>query len=95
LMVVVALFLMALMVMGLTMDGPSLAKERFAAELLLAAADLFGVLVGAAMAVLFFAVVLYFYESTHVPVYLPAPTEEQLQHAERIIADNVLGGEEA
>jgi len=94
LMVVVALFLMALMVMGLSMDGPSLAKERFAAELLHAAADLFGVLVGAAMAVLFFAVVLYFYESTHVPVHLPAPTEEQLQHAERIIAENVLGGEE-
>lgn len=94
LMLVVASFLMALMVMGLTMDGPSLAKERFAAELLLAAADLFGVLVGAAMAVLFFAVVLYFYESTHVPVHLPAPTEEQLQQAERIIAGNISGGEE-
>jgi hypothetical protein len=88
------LFMMALIVLGVSMDGPSLTSERFAAEVLLAGADLFGVLVGAALAVLLFAIVLFLYESTQVSVRLPAPTNDQLRQAGSIVAKHLLGGEE-
>jgi hypothetical protein len=94
LMVVVALFMLALVVLGVSMDGPSLTSERFAAEVLLAGADLFGVVVGAAMAVLLFAIVLFLYESTQVSVRLPAPTNDQLRQAGSIVAKHLSGGEE-
>jgi hypothetical protein len=94
LMIVVAGFLMSLMVLGVTMDGPSLGRERFATELLLAAADLFGVFVGMLLAMLLFAVVLFVYESTHVPVHLPPPSKEQLQQAGTIVARNLSGGDD-
>ena len=52
-----------LLLLGATLDGPNVSHEQFASEILLAAADLFGVLVGAAVAVLVFALVLAVYES--------------------------------
>jgi len=50
--------------------------------------------VGAALAVLTFAVILYVYESQQVPpAVLAPPTTDQLNHASKVIAANVSGGE--
>jgi hypothetical protein len=88
-------FLLILMIIGVSMDGPSVSAERFTLELLLAAADLFGVLVGTALAVLLFALVLFVYErQLPKPKHLPAPTKAQLNQAAQIIANHSRGEEE-
>ena len=85
-----------LLLLGATLDGPSVSHEHFASEILLAAADLFGVLVGAAVAVLVFALVLAVYESQQpAPHRLAPPTPEKLSQAASVIANNIGGGEEA
>ena len=85
-----------LLLLGATLDGPNVSHEQFASEILLAAADLFGVLVGAAVAVLVFALVLAVYESQQpAPHRLAPPTSEQLSQAASVIANNIGGGEEA
>lgn len=95
LMVVVAAFMAALMLMGVTLNGPSVSSDIFTSELLLAAADLFGVMVGAAVAVVLFSVVLMVYEKQQLPAKrLDPPTSEQLAEASSIIAQHVAGGEE-
>ncbi|MGB1588123.1 MAG: hypothetical protein ACPHJD_04840 [Poseidonia sp.] len=95
LMLALGTFLLTLMTFGVLMDAPNVSSEAFTLELMLAGADLFGVLVGAAGAVLLFAVVLAIYEKQQpVPKRLPAPTSEQLHQAAEIIARHTSGGED-
>ncbi|MEC7600028.1 MAG: hypothetical protein VYB23_01150 [Candidatus Thermoplasmatota archaeon] len=92
LMVMLAGFSAVLLLLGSVLDGPNVQHEVFASEVLLAAADLFGALVGAAVAVLVFAVVLAVYESQQpAPPQLAPPTADQLAQASTTIAKN-LGG---
>jgi len=96
LMLVVAGFFLTLMILGATSDGPSIERERFGSELLLAAADLFGVLVGASAAVvLFFLVVLVYERQQPEPTTLAPPTAEQLERATATVAHHISGGKEA
>ena len=82
-----------LIVLGSLFDGPNVEHQRFGTELLFAAADVFGAMVGAAVAILLFAVVLAVYESQQpAPKRLDPPTQEQLNQASQIIAQHV-GGE--
>jgi len=93
LMLLAAALAIVLMVLGSLFDGPNVEHQRFATELLFAAADVFGAMVGAAVAILLFAVVLAVYESQQpVPKRLDPPTQEQLNQASQIIAQHV-GGE--
>jgi len=93
LMLVTAGLAVVLLMLGSLFDGPNVEHERFASELLFAAADIFGAMVGAAVAVLLFAVVLAFYEAQQpVPSRLDPPTQDQLDQARQIIAQHV-GGE--
>ena len=95
LMLLVAVFAGLLLLLGATNDGPNVAKSVFAEEVLLAAADIFGALVGAAVAVLLFAVVLAVYESQRpAPERLNPPNAAQLEQAGRTIAQNLRGGSE-
>jgi hypothetical protein len=95
LMLLVAMFAGLLLVLGASSDGPNVAKSVFADEVLLAAADIFGALVGAAVAVLLFAVVLTIYESQQpAPIQLNPPSAAQLQEAGRTIAQNLRGESE-
>ena len=95
LMLLVATFTAALMLMGVFLDGPSVSSEVFTVELMLAAADLFGVLVGAAVAVILFSLVLVVYEKQQIPPKpLDPPTAEQLKAASQTIAQHLTGGEE-
>ena len=94
-MLLVAVFAGLLLLLGATNDGPNVAKSVFAEEVLLAAADIFGALVGAAVAVLLFAVVLAVYESQRpAPERLNPPNAAQLEQAGRTIAQNLRGGSE-
>ena len=93
LMLVSGTLAVVLLLMGSLFDGPNVQHQRFASELLLAAADIFGAIVGAAVAVLLFAVVLAFYEAQQpVPQRLDPPSKDQLEQASQIIAQHV-GGE--
>ena len=95
LMLLVAVFAGLLLLLGATNDGPNVAKGVFAEEVLLAAADVFGALVGTAVAVLLFAVVLAVYESQQpAPERLDPPNAAQLEQAGRTIAQNLRGGSE-
>lgn len=95
LMLLVAVFAGLLLLLGATNDGPNVAKGVFAEEVLLAAADIFGALVGTAVAVLLFAVVLAVYESQQpAPERLDPPNAAQLEQAGRTIAQNLRGGSE-
>ena len=89
-----AVFILLLLGLSLSFDGSNVSKATFGRQLILAGADLFGLVVGAALAVLTFAVILYVYESQQVPpTVLAPPTPDQLNHASRVIAANVSGGE--
>ena len=93
LMLLVACFSSLLLLLGAMLDGPNVASEQFANEVLLASADIFGALVGAAFSILLFAIVLAIYEAQQpAPKRLDPPTENQLEQARQIIAHN-LGGE--
>jgi hypothetical protein len=93
LMLVAASLAIVLIVLGAFYDGPNVDHERFSTELLFATADIFGLMVGAAVAVLLFAVVLAFYESQQpAPKRLDPPSHDQLEKASHIIAQHV-GGE--
>ena len=95
LMLLVAVFLSALIVLGASLDGPNIQHERFAQELFLAGADLFGVAAGTLLAVLLFALVLVVYEAQQPsPKRLPPPTLAQLDQASATIARHVQGGGE-
>ena len=96
LMAMLAAFSGLLLLLGAALDGPNVSHQQFAGEVMLAAADLFGALVGAAAAVLVFALVLAIYESQQpAPHRLDPPTPEQLAQAATVIAANIGGGEEA
>ena len=93
LMLLVAVFASLLLLLGAMLDGPNVSRDQFSVEVLLAAADIFGAMVGAAFAILLFAIVLAIYESQQPsPKRLDPPTSTQLEQASRIIAQN-LGGE--
>ena len=96
LMLLITVFSGLLLLLGAALDGPNVAHEQFANEVILAAADLFGAVVGAAIAVLVFALVLAVYESQQpAPNRLAPPTTEQLAQASKVIASNITGGEES
>ena len=93
--VLIAAFASVLLILGSSLDGPNVDHQRFAKEVLLAAADVFGVMVGTALAVLLFAVVLTLYEHQQPhPKRLDPPTQNQLDQAGSIIASHVGGGGE-
>ena len=93
LMLLVAVFSSLLILLGALLDGPNVSHEQFAGEVILAAVDIFGALVGAAFAILLFAVVLAIYESQQpAPHRLDPPTATQLAQASQLIAHH-LGGE--
>ena len=93
LMLLVACFSSLLLLLGAMLDGPNVAREQFANEVLLASADIFGAMVGAAFSILLFAIVLAIYEAQQpAPKRLDPPTASKLEQASQIIADN-LGGE--
>ena len=95
LMVLVGCFASLLLLLGVMLDGPNVGKEQFASEILLAAADIFGAMVGAAFAILLFAIVLAIYEAQQpAPKRLDPPTSTQLEQASQIIAQNLGGGTE-
>ena len=95
LMMLVGCFASLLLLLGVTLDGPNVRKEHFASEILLAAADIFGAMVGAAFAILLFAIVLAIYEAQQpAPKRLDPPTSTQLEQASQIIAQNLGGGTE-
>ena len=95
LLVLVGCFVTLLLLLGVTLDGPNVGKEQFASEILLAAADIFGAMVGAAFAILLFAIVLAIYEAQQpAPKRLDPPTSTQLEQASQIIAQNLGGGTE-
>ena len=95
-MTLLTMFSGLLLLLGAALDGPNVAHEQFANEVILAAADLFGAVVGAAIAVLVFALVLAVYESQQpAPNRLAPPTTEQLAQASKVIASNITGGEES
>ena len=95
-MLMLTLFSGLLLLLGAALDGPNVPHEQFASEVILAAADLFGALVGAAIAVLVFALVLAVYESQQpAPNLLAPPTTEQLAQASKVIANNIRGGDES
>jgi len=95
LMILIALFTAVLMLMGVFLNGPAVSSEMFTVELLLAAADLFGVMVGAAVAIVLFSLVLVVYEKQQLPPKrLDPPTAEQLAAASHTIAQHLTGGEE-
>ena len=96
LMTLLAAFSGLLLLLGAFLDGPNVNHDQFAIEVVLAAADLFGVMVGAAIAVLVFALVLGVYESQQpAPHRLAPPTTEQLAQASKVIASNISGGDES
>jgi len=95
LMVLLAVFAGFLLMLGASSNGPNVDRNVFADEVLLAAADIFGALVGAAVAVLLFAVVLAVYESQQpAPTRLNPPSAAQLSDAGRTIAQNLRGESE-
>jgi len=81
-----------LVVLGLMRNGPNVDATQFAQEFWLAGADVFGLMVGAAFAILLFALVLTIYESQQpLPKQLDPPTTQQLQEAAKHIAKHVGG----
>ena len=93
--VLIATLAIVLLLLGSFLDGPNVDHQRFAKEVLLAAADMFGAMVGTALAILLFAVVLAFYETQQPhPKRLDPPTQDQLDQASSIIANHVGGGHE-
>ena len=95
LMMLIAVFLGFLLVLGILVDGPNVLSESFASALFLAGADLFGLLTGAALAIVLFALVIAVYESQQPsPLQLNSPSKGQLQQAAEMISANLTGGEE-
>jgi len=91
----VAFFALYSILVGAFFDGPNVHSERFVSQVFLAAADVFGALVGALFAVLVFALVLLVYERQQPdPDRLEPPNAEQLTQASRMIAQQMEGGDE-
>ena len=91
----VAFFALYSILVGAFFDGPNVHSERFVSQVFLAAADVFGALVGALFAVLVFALVLVVYERQQPdPDRLEPPNAEQLTQASRMIAQQMEGGDE-
>ena len=83
-------FTSLLVLLGLLRDGPNVETAQFAEEFWLAGADVFGLMVGAALAILLFAFVLAIYEAQQpLPKQLDPPTTKQLQEAAKHIAKHV------
>ncbi|MGB2169739.1 MAG: hypothetical protein ACPH2L_02700 [Poseidonia sp.] len=85
-------FTSLLIILGLLRDGPHVESNHFAEEFWLAGADVFGLMVGAALAILLFALVLSIYEAQQpLPKQLDPPTSQQLEKAAKHIAKHVGG----
>jgi hypothetical protein len=94
-MMLIAVFFGILLVLGILVDGPNVLRESFASALFLAGADLFGLLAGAALAIVLFTLVMALYESQQPsPLQLNSPSKGQLQQAAEMISANLTGGEE-
>ena len=87
--------LLILVLLGFVVDGPHVKSERFAHEVWLAGADVFGMLVGFSIAVFMFAFVIAFYESQlPEPKQLAPPSDEEMKHAAGILSAHVMGGDD-
>ena len=89
-----ALTLLLVGLVGLTVDGPTLSSSAFADAMWLAAADVFGMVVGlgAAMVVLALVLVVYERQMTPPPV-AQGPSEHDLERVTTILQSNLSGGE--
>ena len=75
-------------------DGYMTTSSQFRDYLWLAAADIFGTIVGISLAIAAFAIVIWAYEkSLPLPENSPPPTEEEIKHVVSL-AKNHIGGEE-
>ena len=75
-------------------DGYMTTSNEFRDYLWLAAADIFGTIVGISLAIAAFAIVIWAYEnSLPLPENSPPPTEEEIKHVVSL-AKNHIGGEE-
>ena len=75
-------------------DGYMTTPSQFRDYLWLAAADIFGTIVGISLAIAAFAIVIWAYEkSLPLPENSPPPTEEEIKHVVSL-AKNHIGGEE-
>lgn len=89
-----ALTLLVVGLAGLTVDGPALSSSAFADALWLAAADVFGMVVGLGAAMVVLALVLVVYERQVTPPPVASgPSERDLERVTNILQSNLLGGE--
>ena len=75
-------------------DGYLTTSTEFRDYLWLAAADIFGTIVGISLAIAAFAIVIWAYEnSLPLPENSPPPTEDEIEHVVAL-AKNHIGGDE-
>lgn len=89
-----ALSLLLVGLAGLTVDGPTLSSSVFADALWLAAADVFGMVVGLGAATVVLALVLVMYERQMTPPPVASgPSERDLERVTNILQSNLPGGD--
>lgn len=80
---------------GITFDGNKIAAEQFQDYLWLAAADIFGSLIGATIALGVFAAVIWGHEkSLPVPSNTEPPTNDEIKHVVNLAKKHIVGEEE-
>lgn len=86
---------LALMLMGLNIDGPEMTSEQFRTHLWLAMADLVGILIGCLLSITAFAIVIYLYEkSLPQPSSIAPPSNDELELAAAVISRHIGGEQE-
>ena len=91
---VVSASLLLIGLFGVTADGSSVERGAFSKAVWLAFADVLGLVVGLALALLMFAVVLAVYERQLVqPVTSKGPSKEHLDRVAFVLEQHVDGGE--
>ena len=89
-----ALSLLLIGLAGLTVDGPTLSSSAFADALWLAAADVFGMVVGLGAATVVLVLVLVMYERQMTPPPVASgPSARDLERVTDILQSNLPGGE--
>lgn len=85
---------MAILLLGLNIDGPLVQADEFREHLWLAVADMAGIAVGSLLSILVFAFVIYSYErSLPSPKAIEPPTSSELDQVSTLLQSH-LGGEE-
>tara|TARA_Y100001954_G_scaffold41150_1_gene41895 strand:+ start:12854 stop:13645 length:792 start_codon:yes stop_codon:yes gene_type:complete len=79
---------------AMNFDSPKLEAISFREYVWLSIADLIGILIGALLAILSFALVIFIYEkSIPSPESIDAPNAEELAHVSEVITQNIGGDE--